>query len=109
MVESELEKEDFAPDSPMSDFLDVNLSDFTRYQYLTRLKLFFDSLGLHGSLDNQSRLFLTKVKKKRWGIEWAQEGLKVFIRQKKQQAAAGELAESTIRNFYKPIKLFCGV
>ena len=104
------QKEEFAPDSPMSDFMDVRLAYLTRQQYITRLKFFFDSLGLHGSLDKQSREFLARVKKKGGrGKEWAQNGLKYFIRDRKQRAEAGELAESTIRNFYKPVRLFCSI
>src|SRR5215469_15198514 len=40
---------------------------------------------------------------------WAQDGLKYYIRAAKKRAEAGEIAESTIRNLYKPIRLFCGV
>jgi hypothetical protein len=68
--------------------------------------MFFDSLGLKGELDKQSREFLTRVRKDK---EWAQNGLKYFIRDKKKRAENGELSNSTIRNFYKPVKLFCRV
>ena len=40
---------------------------------------------------------------------WAQDGLKYYIRAAKKRAEAGEIAESTIRNLYKPIRLFCSV
>jgi len=90
----------------MSDFLDVRLAKLTRQEYIYKLKMFFGSLGLKGSLDEQSREFLTRTKKDR---EWAQNGLKYFIRDKKRRAENGELSESTIRNFYKPVKLFCKV
>jgi len=98
--------QEFPADSPMSDFLDVRLAKLTRQEYIYKLKMFFDSLGLKGSLDEQSREFLTRTKKDR---EWAQNGLKYFIRDKKRRAENGELSESTIRNFYKPVKLFCKV
>jgi integrase len=100
------EQEQYAPDSPMSDFLDVRLAKITRKQYISRLKMFFESLGLQGSLDRQSREFLVQAKKNR---EWAQNGLKYFIRAKKKNAEEGKLSESTIRNFYKPVRLFCSV
>jgi len=54
---------EFPADSPMSDFLDVRLAHLTRQQYITRLKMFFNSLGLKGSLDEQSRKFLVRAKK----------------------------------------------
>jgi hypothetical protein len=100
--------EEFAPDSPMVDFLDVRLAYLTKQHYISRLKTFFDSLGLHGSLDRQSREFLAQARKD-GGTEWAQNGLKYFIRAKKKRAENGELAEATIRNFYKPVRLFCSV
>jgi hypothetical protein len=100
------QKLQFPSDSPMSDFLDVRLCGPTRDQYIVGLKMFFDSLGLEGSIDNQSREFLTRARKDK---EWAQNGLKYFIRDKKQRVDNRELAEGTIRNFYKPVKLFCVV
>jgi hypothetical protein len=100
------QKQVFPPDSPMADFRDVRLAYPTRQEYEAKLKMFFDSLGLKGNIDKQSREFLTRARKDR---EWAQNGLKYFIREKKQRAENGELAESTIRNFYKPVKLFCKI
>ncbi|MGB8937602.1 MAG: hypothetical protein WCC17_21135, partial [Candidatus Nitrosopolaris sp.] len=100
------QQEIFPADSPMADLQDINLSSHTRHQYLVNLKLFFDSLGLQGSLDKQSREFLTRAKTDK---EWAQNGLKYFIRDKKRKAEEGQIAESTVRNFCKPVKLFCEV
>jgi hypothetical protein len=106
MAQKQLQREEFPVDSPMSDFMDIRLAYLTRQQYIIRLKMFFDSLGLKGELDKQSREFLTRVRKDK---EWAQNGLKYFIRDKKKRAENGELSNSTIRNFYKPVKLFCRV
>jgi hypothetical protein len=100
------QQEMFPADSPMADLQDINLSSHTRHQYLVNLKLFFDSLGLQGSLDKQSREFLTRAKTDK---EWAQNGLKYLIRDKKRKAEEGQIAESTVRNFCKPVKLFCEV
>ncbi|HXX98114.1 MAG TPA: hypothetical protein VEL11_13465, partial [Candidatus Bathyarchaeia archaeon] len=94
--------EKFPADSPMSEFLDVRLSYLTRQQYIIKLKMFFNSLGLKGDIDKQSREFLTRAKGD-GGKEWAQNGLRDFIRDKKHRAENGELAESTICNFYKPV------
>jgi len=92
-------QEEFATDSPMADFLDVRLPKITKEQYIPRLRSFFDSLELHGSLDEQSREFLKQAKNNR---EWAQNGLKYFIRAKKKRVEEGQIAEATIRNYYKP-------
>jgi hypothetical protein len=100
------EEVEYPPDSPITDFLDTNLAKLTKYQYIWRLKIFFDSLGLQGSLDKQSRKFLVQANKDR---VWAQNGLKYFIRTMKKRAEAGEISESSIRNFYKPVKLFCDI
>jgi hypothetical protein len=97
---------DFPSDSPMADFLDTNLTKLTKYQYIRRLKTFFDSLRLQGSLDKQSREFLARSRNDR---TWIQDGLKYFIRAMKKRAEDGEISESSIRNFYKPIKLFCSI
>jgi hypothetical protein len=94
----------FPSDSPMSDFLDVRLAYPTKYQYLLRLTMFFDWLGLKGSLDIQSRKFLVRARKNK---EWAQKGLRDFIRFKKEKVESGELAGTSVSNFYKPVKLFC--
>jgi len=90
----------------MTDFLDVKLSHVTKQEYIRQLQRFFDFLQLHGDLDKQSRAFLTQARKNRM---WAQDGLKYYIRAAKKRAEAGEIAESTIRNLYKPIRLFCSV
>lgn len=89
-----------------TDFLDINLAKLTKYQYIRRLETFFDSLKLQGSLDKQSREFLTRARRDR---TWTQDGLKYFIRDMKKRAEEGEISESSIRNFYKPIRLFCSV
>src|SRR5215831_6300384 len=93
-------------DSPMTDFMDIKLAKVTKQEYSRFLKIFFDFLQLHGNLDKQSREFLAQAKKNR---VWAQDGLKLFIRAAKKRAEAGEIAESTIINFYKPVRLFCSV
>jgi hypothetical protein len=61
---------------------------------------------LKRSLDEQSREFLTRAKKDK---EWVQNGLKHFIRDKERKVETKELAEETVRNFYKPVKLFCDI
>ena len=103
------QKEEFPADSPMSDFMDRRLALLTRQQYIIRLKMFFDSLGLKGDLDKQSREFLVRTKKDGGGKEWAQNGLKYFIRDKNQKSEKGQIAGVTVRNFYKPVKLFCDI
>jgi transposase InsO family protein len=59
-------------------------------------------------LNRQTREFLAQARKD-GGREWAQNGLKYFRRAKKKRAKDSELAEATIRNFYKPVRLFYSV
>ena len=68
---------------------------------MSRSKTFFDSLGLLEQ--TVQRVFGPR---KDGGREWAQDGLKYFIRAKKKRAYDGELAEATIRNFYNVRLLF---
>ena len=86
MAQKALQREEFPVDSPMSDFMDIRLAYLTRQQYIIRLKMFFDWLGLEGELDKQSREFLTRVRKDK---EWAQNGLKYFIHDKKKKQKMG--------------------
>jgi hypothetical protein len=39
--------------------------------------------------------------------QWAQQSLMSFIEFQKERVARGEIAESTITNYYKTTKLFC--
>jgi hypothetical protein len=98
------QQEEFPADSPMCKFMMWRLEYPTRHQYITNLKLFFKSLKLQGSLDAQSREFIAKTKN---DTEWAENGLNHFIYNQTQRARNGEIAESSIRNYCKPVKLFC--
>lgn len=94
----------FADDTPMAYFHSVNLVPKTRYQYDLRLKMFFDFLSLEGDIEHQSQLFTTRANQDR---RWAQNGLIRFIGQQKKRVEQGEMAASTVSNFYKPVKQFC--
>ena len=89
----------------MADFLDVRLAKITREQYISRLRAFFYSLGLEGSLDKQSRVCGTRKAESSVDPEW----FKVFHTVQEEERRGGRITESTIRNFYKPVRLFCGV
>ena len=45
--------------------------------------------------------------KSKSNTEWLQDSLIDFIIFQKERAARGEITESTIPNYYKPVKLFC--
>ena len=76
----------------------------SKRQYPKRFKVFLDYLQIEGDLDTQSKKFLSKAKK---DLKWAQESLIRFIMFQIERAERGEIAESTIKNYYKATKLFC--
>jgi hypothetical protein len=44
-----------------------------------RLKLFFDFLGLYGSLEEQAEAFLEKAKGNGGGAQWTQDSIISFV------------------------------
>ena len=76
----------------------------TRRQYPQRFKMFLDYLGLQGPLDEQAKRFYQKGKE---DLEWIEEGFMDFICFQLDRVKKGEIAESTIKNYYKATKLFC--
>ena len=73
-------------------------------QYPCRLKAFLDFLKLEGDLEEQAHDFMTKAKV---NPQWIHDNLIRFILFQIERAKQAEIAECTISNYYKPIKLFC--
>jgi len=73
-------------------------------QYPRRLKAFLDFLKLEGDLEEQAHDFMTKAKV---NPQWIHDNLIRFILFQIERAKQAEIAECTISNCYKPIKLFC--
>jgi len=57
-----------------------------------------------GILEDQAKQFISNA---RIDPQWAQQSLMSFIEFQKERVARGEIAESTITNYYKATKLFC--
>jgi hypothetical protein len=89
-------------ENPLSVFLYAFKAPETRRQYPRRLKVFLDFLKLDGTLEQQSKEFLEKVKQ---NPQWAQHSLMQFITLQKERARNGEISYSTIANYYKATKL----
>jgi hypothetical protein len=66
--------------------------------------MFLDFLKLEGSLGEQAKQFLIKA---RQHPQWIQDNLRDFIAFQIERVRREEIAESTISNYYKAIKLFC--
>ena len=77
----------------------------TKKRYPDRFKAFLDYIQIPGN-DIEERLvdFYNQAKQ---NLPWLQNSLINFIIFQKVRVLNGEIAASTISNYYKPIKLFC--
>lgn len=101
MARIELE---YRQDNPISAFLYALKAPESRRQYPRRLKVLFDFLGLPEPLESQDIDFAKKASEEE---RWAYESFIRFIMFQKQHADNGQIAESTISNYYNAAKLFC--
>ena len=86
-------------------FIYIN-SPQTRKQYPTRLKQFFDFIGLDGDLEQQGQAFLEKARQKGNELR-ASHQLMFYLDYHKQRVLRKEITAGTLQNLYKPIKMFC--
>ena len=89
---------------PLQDFLYALKAPDSKRQYPKRLEYFFDYLGLDGTLKEKCIVFYNQAKT---DLQWTQHQLMQYIEFQKERAEKGEIAESTINNYYKSVKLFC--
>lgn len=88
----------------MAMFLYPIKAEETRRQYTSKLKVFFDYTGLQGKLEVQAKQFVAMaIKEPGWAITY----LMRFITLQKERVGKKEITEATLRNYYKPIRLFC--
>jgi hypothetical protein len=88
---------------PIANLLYALKSSESKRQYPRRFKMFLDFLKLEGSLVEQAKRFLIKARQR---PQWVQDNLKDFIAFQIERVRRGEIAESTISNYYKATKLF---
>jgi hypothetical protein len=82
-------------------------SDATRQKYSKRLELFFDYYNIEGnSLEQKSNNFL-KVIKNGKNIQKLTDLIITYMSYHLNRVQKSEISTSTVRNYYKPIKLFC--
>ena len=89
---------------PLQNFLYALKAPDSKRQYPRRLEYFFDYLGLDGTLKEKCIVFYNQAKT---DLLWTQHQLMQYIQFQKTRAEKGEIAESTINNYYKSVKLFC--
>ena len=88
----------------MSTFMYALKAPDTKRQYPRRFQYFLNFLGIPGKLEQQAEAFVLNASQ---NLIWAQESFMSFIDYEKERVSKGEIAESTITNYYKATKLFC--
>lgn len=106
MVAVELKKsKEQVSNGPYNRFLYALKAPESKRQYPKRLEVFLHFINIDG-LNLQEKLY-NLYNKARSDTEWFQDSLIDFIVFQKERASRGEIADSTIPNYYKPVKLFC--
>ena len=85
-------------------FYDGIKSEYTKNFYVRKLEIFLNHIGLKGTLEHKAKKFLTHA---RTDPEWAENEIYKYTKHEKKRAEKGEISTSTIRNFFKPIRLLC--
>lgn len=92
-------------DSAMTLFRDALPNAITRKTYERRLGNFFKFLEIDGeSLEEKGEVFAQNSKNNNSLVT---SSILKYIRMQKARAEKGEISNSTLPNYYKPIKLFC--
>jgi hypothetical protein len=98
------------PSSPVEYALLYTNSALTKVNYRSKLKQFFDYLGLQGTLEQQGQAFLDRARKERNEQQnpfWVQENIVRYLDLEKQRAQRKEITAGTVWGSYRPIKAFC--
>jgi integrase len=90
---------------PMACFLYALQSPISK-KYPQRFRVFLRFLGYNGVLGEDALEFL---KKARQDPEWVENKLIQFIISEIERLNQGKIAAATIANYYKAVKLFCGM
>ncbi|MGD1837484.1 MAG: hypothetical protein ACPKPY_05440 [Nitrososphaeraceae archaeon] len=92
--------------SPYNSFVFGLKAPETKRQWPTRLDVFLTFLELDGkTIEERTNQLFRHIKKE--GVEWLQNQLLEFIEGQKERVTNGEISESTIPNYIKPVKTFC--
>ena len=97
---------------PYQDFLFAMNSPVTRERYSTRLRSFFVHIGIEGTtMDERCRGFIEKMKEneKNGNSKRAYACVVKFLQYQKDRYDKKEISGSTVRGYYKAIKLFAEV
>jgi integrase len=100
----QLQNKDLQTADPMTKFMYALKAKESKRQYPRRFKMFLDFLGLEGTINEQAKQFLENTKR---NAQWTEDEFMNFVSFQLQRVSRGEIAESTIKNYYRPTKLFC--
>ena len=89
---------------PMTKFMYALKAKESKRQYPRRFQVFLDFLKLEGSINEQAKQLLVITKT---NSQWTEEKFMEFVSFQLQRVSRGEITESTIKNYYRPTKLFC--
>ena len=90
---------------PLKEFQDAIRSPLTKSKYEKRLDLFLLHVGMPGAtFSERAKVFAEKAKAE---PSWATYVINDYMRFHKERAEKKEIAEATVPNYLKPIKLFC--
>lgn len=93
--------------SPYSRFIYALNAPESKRQYPTRFQVFLDFLKLDGlTIEEKANHFYDLIIAND-GREWLESQLIGFFTLQNSRAEKGEIAAGTIKNYYKPVKLFC--
>jgi integrase len=92
----------------LKSFINALKSSDAQKQYPVRLRLFFNLIGLPGTLEEQAESFVEKSKGLGGGgPQWTQDCIISFVNHYKQRVMRKEIATGTLNNYYMAVKLFC--
>jgi hypothetical protein len=97
---------------PYQDFLFAMNSPVTRERYSTRLRSFFVYIGIEGTtMEERCRRFIEKIKENESNdnSKWAYACILRFLQHQKNRYDKKEITGSTVRGYYKAVKLFAEV
>ena len=90
--------------NPVLNFFFALKAPESKRQYPKRFEKFLDYLKLEGTFEDKALSFYKKAIE---NPQWLTNKLVEFAQYQKQRVQKGEIAESTIPNYFKAIKLFC--
>ncbi|WP_042685458.1 tyrosine-type recombinase/integrase [Candidatus Nitrosotenuis chungbukensis] len=89
---------------PMGMFLYALKSPVSKQRYQKRLENFFDFLELQGSTEDKAKTLILQINEH--GLTWLTAKTMNYLNYHKERAERGEISDATVRNYYKPLKLF---